>query len=128
MIEALAPSDIENNIDQYFNVSHKSVYEKNILDITKNERLPYMMTNLRSVMGYLEGLIDNHEYMGLTDSNIDHMVAGLDAIIEDYKDIAEKTSKNSLEAKYYDVASEFLDVVVAAQVELGFYKVERKAV
>jgi len=127
MIEALAP-DIESNIEQYFSTSHKSVYEKNIADIEKTQVLLMFSANIRATKAFFKDILEYHGQMNLSNSAIEHIVAGLDTIIDEFLPLTEKTSTDKIESDYYNLVKEFVDVMVDTQVELGFYKVERQAV
>ena len=127
MIEALAP-DIELSIEQYFNTSHKSVYEKNIADIQRTQVLLIYSANIRATKAFFEDILEHHELMSLSDASIEHMVAGLDTSIDEFLPLTEKISADKIESDYYNLVKEFVDVMIDTQVELGFYQVERQAV
>jgi len=120
--------NIEQNMNQYFNVSHQSLYERNINDISKNEELIQKIANLGAAKAFFETILEHHDKMNLTDASIDHMLEGFDVMIDEFMEIIENKSSNPLEDEYYILVNKFVDISVQTQTELGFYKVERQAV
>ncbi|HEX5623571.1 MAG TPA: hypothetical protein VFX57_03920 [Sulfuricurvum sp.] len=74
---------------------------------------------------FFEDLLEYHPYMNLSNMMIDAMVIKMDDLIDEFEPLVSMTSKNELIQQYFDKASIFYDLLVRAQVELGFYKLER---
>jgi len=55
----------------------------------------------------------------------DNFEIKIDDLLDEFEEISESTSKNVLAQDYFNKASEFYDLLVHTQVELGFHKVER---
>ena len=122
--------DIEANMNSHIINSHSAVYERSapIINTPSQEAVIYYhITNLEASKVFFSSILENHKYMELTDTNIDHFVNGLDDLIDEYLVIIESEAKTELEKKYFKLAADFLDVITKTQVELGFYKVERRA-
>ena len=63
--------------------------------------------------------------MNLTDTQINAMVLKIDDLLDEFETLTQATSLNSLIQDYYNRADAFYTLLVNAQVELGFHKVER---
>lgn len=63
-----------------------------------------------------------HDNLNLTNENIEHMVLGLDDLIDEFEEYADTSKKDTYSKK----ASEFYDLLVKLQFDLGFYLSDRK--
>ncbi|MCX6052335.1 MAG: hypothetical protein NTZ60_07445 [Campylobacterales bacterium] len=127
MFETMYSSSIHDNFAQHMNslIEHRSYYEKSIDTLVDNEEVVKRIMLLNASHVFFEDLLHYHPYMNLSNSMIDNMVIKLDDLIDEFEPLASMTSKNELIEQYFDKASLFYDLLIRAQVELGFYKVER---
>ena len=63
--------------------------------------------------------------MNLTDTQIDAMVLKINDLLDEFEALTQATSSNSLIQDYYNRVDAFYILLINAQVELGFHKVER---
>jgi hypothetical protein len=127
MLETMYSTSIQDNLSQHINslIEHRSYYERNIDTLADNEEVVKRIMLLNASHVFFEDLLLYHSHMNLTNSMIDSMVIKMDDLIDEFEPLIAMTSKNELIQKYFDKASIFYDLLVRAQVELGFYKVER---
>jgi len=127
MLEAMYNSSIHDNLAQHINslIEHRSYYEKSIDSFADNEEAVKRIMLLNASHVFFEDLLHYHPHMNLTNCMIDNMVIKMDDLIDEFEPLISMTSKDELIQQYFDKASIFYDLLVRAQVELGFYKVER---
>lgn len=127
MLETMYSISIQDNLSQHINslIEHRSYYERNIDTLADNEEVVKRIMLLNASHVFFEDLLLYHSHMNLTNSMIDSMVIKMDDLIDEFEPLIAMTSKNELIQQYFDKASIFYDLLVRAQVELGFYKVER---
>lgn len=127
MLETMYDLSIHDNLAQHINslIEHRSYYEKNIESFANNEEAVKRIMLLNTSHVFFEDLLHYHPHMNLTNLMIDNMLIKMDDLIDEFEPLISMTSKNELIQKYFDKASVFYDLFVRAQVELGFYKVER---
>lgn len=127
MLEAMYDSSIQSNLSQHIDslMGHSSYYEKNIDDIQDNEEVVKRIMLLSSSYTFFDDLLKYHKHMNLSDMQIDTMVLKIDDLLDEFEPLTQATSTNSLIQDYFDKADSFFTLLVNAQVELGFHKVER---
>lgn len=127
MLETMYSSSIHDNLAQHINslIEHRSYYEKSIDSFVDNEEAVKRIMLLNASHVFFEDLLHYHPYMNLSNLMIDNMLIKMDDLIDEFEPLASMSSDNELIQKYFDKASVFYDLLVRAQVELGFYKVER---
>jgi len=127
MLEAMYDSSIQSNLSQHIDslMGHSSYYEKNIDDIQDNEEVVKRIMLLSSSYTFFDDLLKYHKHMNLSDMQIDTMVLKIDDLLDEFEPLTKSTSTNSLIQDYFDKADSFFTLLVNAQVELGFHKVER---
>jgi hypothetical protein len=127
MLETMYSTSIQDNLSQHINslIEHRSYYERNIDTLADNEEVVKRIMLLNASYVFFEDLLHYHSHMNLTNTMIDSMVIKMDDLIDEFEPLIAMTSKNELIQQYFNKASIFYDLLVRAQVELGFYKVER---
>ena len=127
MLEAIYDTTIGTNMSEHINslLEHSSYYEKKISDLYDNEEIVKRIMLISASHTFFTDLLKYHIYMNLSDIQIDSMVIKIDDLLDEFEEISESTSKNILAQDYFNKASEFYDLLVRTQVELGFHKVER---
>ncbi|MEA1919285.1 MAG: hypothetical protein U9N52_05545 [Campylobacterota bacterium] len=127
MLEAMYDSSIQSNLFQHIDslMGHSSYYEKNIDDIQDNEEVVKRIMLLSASYTFFDDLLKYHKHMNLSDMQIDTMVLKIDDLLDEFEPLTQATSTNSLMQDYFDKADSFYTLLVNAQVELGFHKVER---
>lgn len=127
MLETMYDLSIQSNLSQHIDslMGHSSYYEKNIDDIQNNEEIVKRIMLLSASYTFFDDLLKYHKYMNLSDIQIDSMILKIDDLLDEFEPLIQATSKNSLMQDYFDKADSFYTLLVNAQVELGFHKVER---
>ncbi|KFN39686.1 MAG: hypothetical protein JU82_06265 [Sulfuricurvum sp. MLSB] len=127
MLESMYSASIQDNLSQHINslIEHRSYYERNIDTLADNEEVVKRIMLLNASHVFFEDLLHYHPYMNFTNAMIDSMVIKMDDLIDEFEPLISMTSQNELIQQYFDKAAVFYDLLVRAQVELGFYKVER---
>jgi hypothetical protein len=106
-------------------MGHSSYYEKSIDDIQNNEEVVKRIMLLSASYTFFDDLLKYHKYMSLSDMQIDTMILKIDDLLDEFEPLTQAKSTNSLMQDYFDKADSFYTLLVNAQVELGFHKVER---
>jgi hypothetical protein len=127
MLEAMYDSSIQSNLSQHIDslMGHSSYYEKNSDDMQDNEEVVKRIMILSASYTFFDDLLKYHKYMNLSDMQIDTMVLKIDDLLDEFEPLTQAKSTNSLVQDYFDKADSFYTLLVNAQVELGFHKVER---
>jgi len=127
MLEAMYDSSIQTNLSQHIDslMGHSTYYEKNIDDMQDNEEIVKRIMLLSASYTFFDDLLKYHKHMNLTDLQIDSMILKIDDLLDEFEPLTEAKSVNSLMQDYFSKADEFYTLLVNAQVELGFHKVER---
>jgi len=127
MLEAIYDSSIQNNLSQHIDslIGHSTYYEKNIDDLHDDEEIVKRIMLLSASYTFFDDLLNYHKYMNLTDAQIDSMVFKIDDLLDEFEPLTQAKSSNKLMQDYFKKADSFYSLLVNAQVELGFYKVER---
>jgi len=127
MLEAMYDLSIQTNLSQHIDslMGHSSYYEKNIDDMQDNEEIVKRIMLLSASYTFFDDLLKYHKHMNLTNLQIDSMILKIDDLLDEFEPLAETKSINSLMQDYFSKADEFYTLLVNAQVELGFHKVER---
>lgn len=127
MLESMYHSSIQDNLSQHITslLEHRSYYERKVDTFADSEEVVKRIMLLNASHVFFEDLLKYHPHMNLTNSMIDSMVFKMDDLIDEFEPLTLMTSKNELIQQYFDKAAIFYDLLVRAQVELGFYKVER---
>ena len=127
MLEAMYDSSIQSNLSQHIDslMGHSAYYEKNINDIQNNEEVVKRIMLLSASYTFFDDLLKYHKHMNLTDMQIDSMILKIDDLLDEFEALTQAKSKNRLMQDYFDKADSFYTLLVNAQVELGFHKVER---
>lgn len=127
MLETMYSASIHDNLAQHINslIEHRSYYEKSIDTVADNEEIVKRIMLLNASHVFFEDLLHYHPYMNLSNLMLDDMLLKMDDLIDEFEPLATMSSHNELIQQYFDKASLFYDLLVRAQVELGFYKVER---
>ena len=127
MLEAMYDSSIQSNLSQHIDslMGHSSYYEKSIDDIQNNEEVVKRIMLLSASYTFFDDLLKYHKHMNLSDIQIDTMVLKIDDLLDEFEPLTQEKSTNSLMQDYFDKADSFYTLLVNAQVELGFHKVER---
>jgi len=127
MLEAMYDTSIQKNLSQHIDslIGHSSYYEKNIVDIQSNEEIVKKIMLLSASYTFFDDLLKYHKHMNLTDIQIDSMVLKMDDLLDEFEPLTQAKSSNTLLQDYYNKADSFYTLLVNAQVELGFHKVER---
>ena len=127
MLEGMYDLSIQNNLSQHIDslMGHSSYYEKSIDDMQDNEEIVKRIMLLSASYTFFDDLLKYHKYMNLTDLQIDSMILKIDDLLDEFEPLAEAKSTNSLMQDYFSKVDEFYTLLVNAQVELGFHKVER---
>ena len=127
MLEAMYDLSIQTNLSQHIDslMGHSSYYEKNIDDMQDNEEIVKRIMLLSASYTFFDDLLKYHKHMNLTNFQIDSMILKIDDLLDEFEPLAETKSINSLMQDYFSKADEFYTLLVNAQVELGFHKVER---
>jgi hypothetical protein len=125
MLEAMIPCDI--NIENVHSYIHR--IESTKKEITYNVGDKDMVNRLillSQAHNFFADLHKYHQYMQLSNEQIESFILDLDDLIDNFEDITNKTSSNQLLNDYYKKADEFYTLLVNCQVELGFYLSDRK--
>ena len=127
MLEAMYDSSIQSNLSQHIDslMGHSSYYEKSIDDIQNNEEVVKRIMLLSASYTFFDDLLKYHKHMNLSDIQIDTMVLKIDDLLDEFEQLTQAKSTNSLMQDYFDKADSFYTLLVNVQVELGFHKVER---
>ena len=127
MLEAMYDTSIQKNLSQHIDslIGHSSYYEKNIADIQNNEEIVKKIMLLSASYTFFDDLLKYHKHMNLTDIQIDSMVLKMDDLLDEFEPLTQAKSSNTLLQDYFNKADSFYTLLVNAQVELGFHKVER---
>jgi hypothetical protein len=127
MLEAMYDSSIQSNLSQHIDslMGHSSYYEKNSDDMQDNEEVVKRIMILSASYTFFDDLLKYHKYKNLSDMQIDTMVLKIDDLLDEFEPLTQAKSTNSLVQDYFDKADSFYTLLVNAQVELGFHKVER---
>lgn len=127
MLETMYDLSIQSNLSQHIDslMGHSSYYEKNIDDIQNNEEIVKRIMLLSASYTFFDDLLKYHKHMNLSEMQIDSMILKIDDLLDEFEPLIQATSKNSLMQDYFDKADSFYTLLVNAQVELGFHKVER---
>ncbi len=127
MLEAMYDTSIQKNLSQHIDslIGHSSYYEKNIADIQSNEEIVKKIMLLSASYTFFDDLLKYHKHMNLTDIQIDSMVLKMDDLLDEFEPLTQAKSSNTLLQDYFNKADSFYTLLVNAQVELGFHKVER---
>jgi len=127
MLEAMYDTSIQTNLSQHIDslMGHSAYYEKNINDIQNNEEVVKRIMLLSASYTFFDDLLKYHQHMNLTDMQIDSMVFKIDDLLDEFEPLTQAKSSNTLMQDYFDKADSFYTLLVNAQVELGFHKVER---
>jgi hypothetical protein len=127
MLEAMYDSSIHSSLSQHIDslMGHSSYYEKSIYDIQNNEEVVKRIMLLSASYTFFDDLLKYHKYMSLSDMQIDTMILKIDDLLDEFEPLTQAKSTNSLMQDYFDKADSFYTILVNAQVELGFHKVER---
>ena len=75
---------------------------------------------------FFEDLKKYYYHMELSDEQIENFVLALDDLIDEFEDIQNMTSANTLKKDYYEKADSFYTLLVNLQAELGFYLSDRR--
>ena len=120
-------SSIQNNLSQHIDslMGHSAYYEKNIGDMQDSEEIVKRIMLLSASYTFFDDLLKYHKHMNLTNLQIDSMIMKIDDLLDEFEPLTEAKSVNSLMQDYFSKADEFYTLLVNAQVELGFHKVER---
>ena len=127
MLEAMYDSSIQSNLSQHIDslMGHSSYYEKNIDDMQDNEEVIKRVMLLSASYTFFNDLLKYHKHMNLSDMQIDAIVLKIDDLLDEFEPLTQAKSVNSLMQDYFNKADSFYTLLVNAQVELGFHKVER---
>ena len=127
MLEVMYDSSIQSNLSQHIDslMNHSSYYEKNINDMQDDEEVVKRIMLLSASYTFFDDLLKYYKYMNLSDMQIDTMVLKIDDLLDEFEPLTQAKSTNSLMQDYFDKADSFYTLLVNAQVELGFHKVER---
>jgi len=94
-------------------------------DIQNNEEVVKRIMLLSASYTFFDDLLKYHKHMDLSDMQIDTMVLKIDDLLDEFEPLTQAKSTNSLMQDYFDKADSFYTLLINAQVELGFHKVER---
>lgn len=127
MLEAMYDTSIQSNLSQHIDslMGHASYYEKNIDDMQDNEEVVKRIMLVSASYTFFDDLLKYHKHMNLSDIQIDAMVLKIDDLLDEFEPLTQAKSTNSLMQDYFNKADSFYTLLVNAQVELGFHKVER---
>jgi len=127
MLETMYDSSIQSNLSQHIDslMGHSSYYEKNIDDMQDNEEVIKRIMLLSASYTFFNDLLKYHKHMNLSDMQIDAIVLKIDDLLDEFEPLTQAKSVNSLMQDYFNKADSFYTLLVNAQVELGFHKVER---
>ena len=127
MLEAIYDLSIQTNFSQHIGslMGHSSFYEKSIDDMKDNKEIVKRIILLSASYTFFEDLLKYHKHMNLTDMQIDSMILKIDDLLDEFEPLTQAKSTNSLMQDYFSKADAFYTLLVNAQVELGFHKVER---
>ncbi len=127
MLEAMYDTAIQQNLSQHIDslMGHSAYYEKSVDDLADNEEIVKRIMLLSASYTFFEDLLKYHSYMNLTDMQIDAMVLKIDDLLDEFEPLTQSKSTDNLMQEYFNKADTFYTLLVNAQVELGFHKVER---
>jgi len=127
MLEAIYDLSIQTNFSQHIGslMGHSSYYEKNIGNMQDNEEIVKRIMLLSASYTFFDDLLKYHKHMNLTNLQIDSMILKIDDLLDEFEPLIQASSTNSLMQDYFSKFDEFYTLLVNAQVELGFHKVER---